>query len=103
MMAWTSPLFTARSRPFKICLPSTVTCRFLTSSNGTSCSFQSQAEMRDDLGNQLLLLRILVGRANVTERTSADVDLALLAHHNHHRFRVHALFRLGQQDPLAVE
>src|SRR5215211_5982885 len=31
MMACTSPLFTTRSRPLRIALPSTVTCRFLTS------------------------------------------------------------------------
>src|SRR5262245_62897312 len=31
MMAWTSPGFTVRSRPLRICLPSTLTCRFFTS------------------------------------------------------------------------
>src|SRR5215510_11405641 len=31
MMAWTSPWFTVRSRPLRICLPSTLTCRFFTS------------------------------------------------------------------------
>src|SRR5437588_4803244 len=34
MMACTSPLFTARSRPLRIFLPSISTCRFLISSKG---------------------------------------------------------------------
>src|SRR4051794_28529940 len=104
MMACTSPLFTARSRPLRISLPSTVTYRFLTSSIGTSClPSELQAEMRDDLGNQLLFPGFFVVGVDRAERTSADVDLALLANHDHHSFRVHALLGLGQQDALAVE
>src|SRR5438477_217596 len=61
------------------------------------------AEMRDDLGNQLLFPGFLVVGVDRTERTSADVDLALLADHNHHAFRVHAFFRLPQQDAFAIE
>src|SRR5690242_3517231 len=34
MMACTSPLFTVRSRPLRIVLPSISTCRFLISSSG---------------------------------------------------------------------
>src|ERR1043166_3684072 len=80
MMACTSPLFTVRSRPFRICLPSTVTCKFLTSNIGTSCvPSDLQAEMRDDLGNQLLFSGFLVVGIDRAERASADVDLALLA------------------------
>ena len=45
----------------------------------------------------------LVVGVDRAERASADVDLALLADHDHHSFRVHALFGLGQQDALAVE
>src|SRR6185312_11240683 len=103
MIAWTSPLFTVRSRPLRICLPSTVTCKFLTSSIGTSCSFSFsspsprkrgevknlQAEMRDDLGNQLLFSHFLVFDIDQTERASAHIDLALLADHDHHSFRVY--------------
>src|SRR4051812_42368358 len=104
MMACTSPLFTARSRPFRISLPSTVTCRFLTSSIGTSfVPSDLQAEMRDDLANQLLFPGFLVVGVDRTERASADVDLALLADHDHQAFRVHAFFRPGQQDALAIE
>src|SRR6185436_10693059 len=102
MMACTSPLFTVRSRPLRIFLPSTVTCKFLTSSIGTSCSFL-QAEMRDDLGNQLPFPGFLVVGVNWAERAAAHIDFALLANHNHHRFRIHAFFRPLQHDALAVE
>src|SRR5215475_5935408 len=34
MMAWTDPFSTTRSRPLRICLPSTSTCRSLISSIG---------------------------------------------------------------------
>src|SRR3982074_1424053 len=71
MMACTSPLFTVRSRPLRICLPSTVTCKFLTSNIGTSClPSDLQAEMRDDLGNQLLFPGFLVVGVDRTERTA---------------------------------
>src|ERR1700681_2330931 len=59
--------------------------------------------MRDDLGNQLPLPGILVIVVHRTERTPADVDLALLADHDQHGFGIDAFFRLLQQDSLAVE
>src|SRR4029078_3376412 len=52
---------------------------------------------------QLLFSRVPVFDVNRTERATAHVDLALLANDNHYSFRVPALFRLGQQDSLAVE
>src|SRR4029079_8324584 len=99
MMACTSPLFTARSRPLRISLPSTVTCRFFTSNIGTSCLPSAlPAEMRDDLCNQLLFPGFLVVGVDRAERASADVDLALLANHDHQSFRVYPFLGLSEQD-----
>ena len=99
MMACTSPLFTVRSRPLRISLPSTVTCRFLISSSGTSCLPSSTHRLKCEMISAIssFLLRFLVAGVDRTERSSAHVDLALLADHDHHSFRVDALLRLLQQ------
>ena len=104
MMACTSPLFTTRSRPLRICLPSTVTCRFLTSSIGTSLvlTYKLKCEMISAISS-FFFGSLSSASPDTTERTAAHVDLALLADHDHHSFRVHALFRLLQQDALAIE
>src|SRR3974390_2118082 len=49
MMAWTSPAFTVRSRPLRICRSSTLTCRFLISSIANVLkSFLSHAALERD-------------------------------------------------------
>src|SRR3569833_1744100 len=104
MMACTSPLFTVRSSPFRISLPSTVTCCFFSSFFGFSClPSELQAEMRDDLGNQLLFPCFLIVSVDRAERTSADVDLTLFTDHDHQSFRVHALLGLGEEDAFVIE
>src|SRR5262249_11150724 len=65
-------------------------------------SFSSQAEMRNDLRDQLLLLQFVVA-GDRAERTAVDVDLTLLADHDHHGLGVDTLLRLAQQDAAAVE
>src|SRR5215216_5284227 len=100
-MAWISPLFTVRSRPLRICFPPTVTCRFLISSIATVLSLQT--EMRDDLLDQLLLLRLFSVRRHQAQRAPANVDLALLAGHDHYTIRVEPLLRFLQQNAGAIE
>src|SRR5690242_20772612 len=91
MMACTSPLFTVRSRPLRISRPSTVTWRFLISSIATSVFLElvylSETEMRDDLGDQLVLLGGLLAGLVAPQRLAADIDLTLLAHHDEQPFR----------------
>src|SRR5579883_3675715 len=106
MMACTSPLLTVRSRPLRISRPSTITWRFLTSSIATFVHPYLQTEMRDDLGDQLALLGRRVARLaqlRAPKRFAADIDLALLSHHDGEPFREMALLGPLQQQAPPVE
>src|ERR1700704_2435271 len=107
MMAWTSPLCTVRSRPFRISRPSTATWRFLISSIAKSFFLRVgsflQTEMRDDLGDQLILFRGFVAGQAAPERLPTDIDLALFADHDRHAFGKMPLVGPFQHEPRAVE
>src|SRR5262250_2837419 len=109
MIACTSPLFTVRSRPLRICRLSTTTDRFLISSIATSTS---QTEMQNDLSDQFLPLRAFVPRRKAAERLAAGIDLALLADDNHQpvaelpfgrTLQGQAALGKGRHDPVVLE
>src|SRR5262249_6949119 len=81
MMAWTDPFSTTRSRPLRICLPSTSTCRSLISSIGrilvehhhcrsANTHFRTWAIISDDR----LALRLCQVRIRGHRAVTAHVD-----------------------------
>src|SRR4051794_27286575 len=58
MMAWTSPGFTVRSKPFRIFLPSISTCRFLISSKGITRPYPNRSTNRAFKAHRDQLLRL---------------------------------------------